>query len=181
MHAKYQKKYNSLQADLLALYDELKPHDEVVLNKKQDENTWSVLQTAHHLILAEQTSIRYIKKKMSFNPEFKNAGIGTSFRSAGLRMYLASPFKAKAPDFIGDASLPEKSSFWEVVKLWNATRDELKELLETMPDDLLKKEVYKHAFGGKLTILQMLDFFDSHFKRHRKQMRRTIKNYHFVV
>ncbi len=181
MHTSLQPIYDKLQADLHSLYEELKGHPDVVLNKKKDEKTWSPLQVMHHLILAEGGSLQYVKKKMSFNPAYEKAGIKTGFRSILLKTYMAAPIKVKAPDFIGDASLPIESTFWETVKVWNKQREELRIFLDEFPDDLLNKEVYKHAFAGRLTIKQMLHFFDIHFLRHRKQIRRTIKDYHFVV
>lgn len=181
MHTSLKPTYDKLQADLQNLYNELKGHPDVVLNKKLSSERWSVLQIMHHLILAEQLSINYVNKKMSFQPDYKKAGMMTGFRHLGLKLYLGNPFKFKAPDIVGDDKLPEKSTFWETVKKWNATREELNTLLENFPPELLNKEVYKHTVGGRLTIKQMLQFFDGHFVRHRKQIRKTIKEYHFVV
>lgn len=181
MHTSLSPLYEKMQADLQGLYNELKDQPDVVLNKKLAEGKWSVLQVMHHLIIAERGSVAYVKKKMSFNPEYTKAGLMTGFRHLGLKFYMGAPVKFKAPEVVGDSKLPDESTFWETVKLYNTTREELKELLENFPPELLNKEVYKHAMAGRQTIKQMLVFFDRHFVRHRKQIRKNVKAYHFVA
>jgi hypothetical protein len=34
--------------------------------------------------------------------------------------------------------------------------------------------VWKHARAGKMSIAQMLDFFEDHFNRHEQQLKRAI-------
>jgi hypothetical protein len=44
-----------------------------------------------------------------------------------------------------------------------------------LPDHLYDKEIYKHPFAGRLSLMGMVDFFEHHFRRHREQMRRALK------
>jgi hypothetical protein len=114
---------------------------------------------------------------LSFKPDLKKAGIKAAARELALNTYLSSPLKWKAPEAISGDNLPDHETFWKTVQKWKNQRVELREFLETVPDELLKKEIYKHPFVGRISIIGMLRFFDRHFNRHRKQINRIIKNY----
>ena len=181
MHRSLQAVFNRMQNDLQGLYEELNGQPDTVLNKKASPEEWSILQIMHHLIRAEDLALQYCQKKMSFNPEFEKAGVMTSLRGIAVTTYLASPFKYKAPELVSGEYLPENSTFWEVIKIWNASRDSLKQFLDDFPEDLLNKEVYKHPVGGRTTIKTMLKFHEGHFKRHRKQIKRALDKHKYVV
>ncbi len=176
MNKALQTQFKKLDADFIDLLEDLKQFSDSKLNKKPQEGAWSVLQVMHHLMLAERLSHQYLEKKLSHNPALEKAGLKSKMRSILLKTYLATPLKRKAPAAVGD-NLPEESTFWEVVKQWKQQREELKAFLETLPDDMMNKELYKHPAAGKMTILDMLKFFDSHFTRHRKQINRNLKEY----
>ena len=167
----------SLDKKLNLLLKELKFYNEDQLNRKPKEGSWSVIQVMHHLMMSENGSLKYVKKKLSFNPELGKAGIKASLREMVLNTYLGSPFKWKAPEAISGDNLPQHETFWKTAQQWKNQRIELREFLETLPDELLNKEVYKHPFVGRISIPSMLRFFDRHFNRHNKQIQRIIKNY----
>ncbi|MEL6720728.1 MAG: hypothetical protein AAFP82_18635, partial [Bacteroidota bacterium] len=74
MQKSIERKLDKLDSDLRNLLTDLEGYSEQTLNKKPDEKSWSVFQIMSHLILAEGGSLRYVKKKLSFNPELKTAG-----------------------------------------------------------------------------------------------------------
>ena len=129
-------------------------------------------------MMSENYSLQYVKKKLSFNPELKNAGVKAAIRELALNTYLSSPFKWKAPEAISGDNLPDHETFWKTVQTWKNQRIELREFLETLPDELLKKEIYKHPFTGRISISGMLQFFNQHFNRHNKQIQKIIKHYY---
>ncbi len=174
MDSQLRRQLNALNAELGSLLKELKKYPEADLNRVPKPGAWTVLQVMQHLMLAEQGAHRYVAKKLSFNPELKNKSVGSRFRVLILNSYLRSPLKRKAPDAIGDEVLPLESSFWEVAKRWTNQREELAEYLEQLPTDFAHKEIYKHPFVGRLTLTQMLSFFQAHFNRHRKQIRKAL-------
>ena len=153
----------------------LKDYSEPTLNKRPEENKWSVMQVMNHLILAESYGQNYVKKKLSFNPELKNAGAAAFWRTFLLNTYLKFPFKVKAPDAVSGENLPEYSNFWETAKKWKNQRQELRTLFENIPPEHFKKEIYKHPFAGRLTLMGLLEFYDGHFARHRKQIDKILK------
>ena len=174
MNPRIESRLKKMDNDLTKLFEELKDYSEKSLNEKPGEGKWSVMQIMHHLILAEGGSIGYVKKKLSFNPTLEKAGLKASLNRFIVINYLKLPFKVKAPDGIGGANLPEHSNFWETAKLWKQQRQELQEYLISLPDDFYDKELYKHPASGKMKLVGMLDFFEQHFKRHRKQINKIL-------
>ena len=61
-----EKKLDKLDVDLRNLLTDLDGYSEKTLNKKPDEKSWSIFQVMNHMILAEQQSLAYVQKKLSF-------------------------------------------------------------------------------------------------------------------
>lgn len=174
---KLEKRLDQLDKKLNLLFEELKDYSEAQLNRKPRSDKWSVIQVMHHLLLAETKSSNYLQKKLSFNPELKNAGFQSWCRKQGLKFFLWAPFKWKAPTGIAEENLPDNAGFWDTVKQWKEQRIKLREYLDTLPADIFKKEVYKHPRAGRMDIGGMLGSFDWHFNRHRKQIKKIVKDY----
>lgn len=172
---KVAKKLQRLDSDLTLLLEVLKDYSEKTLNKKPAEDKWSVMQIMNHLILVEGYGQSYVKKKLSFNPELKKAGLPVAWRTFLMKTYLKFPFKVNAPDAVSGEHLPEYSSFWETAKKWKQQREELRTMMENMPLEHFDKELYKHPLAGKLTLIGLLDFNEGHFARHKKQMNKILK------
>ncbi|MEM9886571.1 MAG: DinB family protein [Bacteroidota bacterium] len=180
MNKATEKKLDTLDSELRDLLKDLEGYSETTLNKKPTEEAWSVFQVMHHLILTERASLQYVKKKLSFNPPLKKAGIGAKFRSVLVNTYLQSPIKRKAPEQFAGDYLPDHTTFWEVVKAWKTDREELRNYLSELPKDLFYKEVFKHPFVGRLTLGQMLSFFQKHYERHHRQIYNTLDDLNAV-
>lgn len=160
---------------LQSLLDQLSAYDDDTLNRKPADGGWSALQVMCHLMLAEEGSVKYVRKKLSFNPELKEAGLASAWRSFLLNFYFKLPFRFKAPPGVGDDVLPLKSSFREVSQRWLASRQDLRRYLESLPPEMFHRSIYRHPFAGRMSLDGMLRFFDGHFERHRKQIERVLK------
>lgn len=167
--ARYGQKVNELLAEMEPLPDE-------TLNRRPVNGGWSAIQTMHHLILTEELSMAYVKKKLSFNPDLEPMGFGARWRGFLLWLYLNTPFKFKAPKNVAEEQLPECSSLAETRARWQKARTEWAAFFAAMPDDMEKKAIYKHPRAGRLGWPQMMAFFETHFARHLKQIRRVLKS-----
>ena len=145
-----------------------------VLNHQPAPEMWSATQVMNHLILSEKYSVAYCEKKLSFKPTLKKAGIMSGLKSALVKYYLLSPFKIKAPKGIGTSALPKKDTLDNIHSTWIKEREKLKNFIVELPDEYVDKEIYKHPFGGRLTIKGMMVFFEAHFKNHKKQILRAL-------
>lgn len=157
------------------LFAQLDKHSDELLNRTPDGGGWSAIQTMHHLLLTEEKSMAYIRKKLSFNPKLSRIGPGAHWRSFLLWAYLNTPIKFKAPAAVGDENLPQQATLAETKNRWQAIRQEWNTFFEQMPADLVDKAVYKHPRAGKLGFLQLLGFFMTHLKRHRRQIFRALR------
>lgn len=180
LHKTISPTFSKLESRLIELFESLKDQPDHVLNKKPAEGKWSILQIMYHLILVEEASIAYCKKKLSFNPEIKKGGIMTKLRMFALSSYVVMPIKAKAPGMVNEDHMPEEMRFWEVVKKWKDIRKEAKDFLSSLPADMMKKEVYKHPVAGRLTLVQMINFWEGHFNRHRRQIKKIMDKEGYV-
>jgi hypothetical protein len=166
------ERYNQL---INNLFDEMAPFGDEALNHKPANGGWSALQTMQHLILTEELSLAYVKKKLSFNPELESAGFGAHWRGFLLWLSLSAPIKFKAPKNVGDEHLPDFSTIADTRARWEKIRADWTEFFAQMPENLADKALYKHPRAGRLGWPQMLAFFETHFGRHLKQARAAVK------
>lgn len=169
------RRNNRYSERVAALLREMKNHPESRLNQKPASGGWSALQTAHHVMLAEERSLQYLHKKLSAPAHFNAAGLGARWRAFLLWASLSSPFKFKAPEPTNPENLPEQSSFAEVEQRWNAIRADWTRFFEQLPTELQDKAVYRHPRAGRLGWMQTLNFFETHLRRHRKQILRALQ------
>lgn len=157
-----------------ALLQALSKYDDDTLNRIPADGGWSAIQTMHHLILSEEYSMNYIRKKMGFTSEFEPKNASSRMRSFLLWASLRSPIKFKAPPAISKEFLPEYVTLADTSSRWMAARKTWEDFFDQMPDKLSNRLVYKHPRAGKITFMQMLNFFETHFGRHKKQVYRSL-------
>ncbi len=174
MNNKIESQLNHIDAQLEMLLSDLKQYSEEDLNRKPSSNAWSAIQLMHHLILAETLSLKYVQKKLSFNPPLKPIGIGTKFRLLLYRIYNVLPVKFKAPEGISGTNLPAYATFVETAEKWRTQRQQLRQYLSTLSADYFQKEIYKHPFAGRMSLQGMLFTFEGHMERHRKQFKKLL-------
>lgn len=164
---------NELDFSLQDLLQELENASTEQLNRTLKEGKWSALQICYHLILSERLSIGYVKRKLSFDPKLKTAGMATRMRLKLLKTYLKTSFPYPAPVIVNETNFPEQITLEQVRDEWLELRREIRKFLEECPPGLYDKELYKHAVAGRLTLEGMIVFFQEHFNRHRKQILRV--------
>jgi uncharacterized damage-inducible protein DinB len=167
-------KLSHLDEELETLLTDLQQYDSVQLNRAPAVDSWSATQVLHHMLLSEKFSQQYCEKKLSFKPELKKAGLLATARVYFVDGYLRSPLKVKAPQMIGTSALPKEDELANIAKLYRAQRQDLQRFLEEVDEVYLDREVYKHPFGGRMSLAGMLDFLRSHFRHHRKQLYRAL-------
>ena len=172
MNAKLQKQFDTLEKGRKGLFDDLKAYKDETINQKPSPDAWSIAQVIEHLIMSEELSLQYLKKKTLDTSKVPVAGLASQWRFLLTRTVFMLNIKYKAPSLI----VPQ-SDFVSVKELdarWTRVRNDTYTLLNSLPDGDLKKEIWKHAIAGKMNIYQMLAFFNIHFSRHRKQVYRTL-------
>jgi len=130
MDSTLQPIFDRLQKGMIDLLEEVKDQPDSVLNTSPENGGWSVLQVIYHVVLVEEYSLAYAKKKLSFGEDIPNAGFKGYMRGIYLRNFFRIPFRVDAPDAVSENSMPAEIRFWEVLKKWKDNRAELKVFFE---------------------------------------------------
>ncbi len=166
---------DELDAELKAVLNYLSQFSNEEMNLKPAPDAWSVAQILQHLILSEEISLNYIKKKIQYHQgDIKKGGAASRLRALLLSTSLKQPFKLTAPEAVSK-NLPINSDFEELKKLWLINRAQLRNYLNSIDAAFLDAEIYKHPVAGKMDVWGMLSFFEAHVQRHEKQVRKTIR------
>ncbi|NNF33458.1 MAG: DinB family protein [Saprospiraceae bacterium] len=169
--------FNTLEEERNSLFSILNDYNDESINQQPGPQKWSAQQVINHLILSEKHSVGYCQKKLSFNPDLKNAGIGSAIKAWTVINYFKLPLKINAPKGIDTPALPTYESIEETKRKWKIERENMKQFLENVDNQYLDKELYKHPFAGRLTLQGMMKFFIAHFRHHRKQIDKAL-NHH---
>ena len=175
MDKKSKGQLKKLDQKLTLLLRDLQHYSDAKLNESPQKGAWSVLQIMQHLMQAELGAVKYIEKKLSFEPALEKAGMMSNMRALALNTFMSVPIKIKAPDGVSGDNLLTDLTFWDVAKQWKQQRNELEIFINNLPSELFEVDLYKHPLTGKMSIGNMLTFFNKHVDRHTSQIRRTLK------
>jgi hypothetical protein len=165
--------YSDTVGQLLLHLDQ---YDDATLNQPLKPGGWSALQHLHHLILSEEKSMEYVRKKLHYGGPYPPSGLRQDLRYGLLVGMLSLPIKFKAPPHIGGNpdTLPTYVTLEETKLKWQSIRQEWGVFFATLDPSLSDRAIFRHARAGKLGWSHMLRFYIFHFKRHRKQILRDL-------
>src|SRR5688572_8371178 len=111
---------------------------------------WSISQILTHILVAEQLSMLYMKKKSLGIDQVGNSGLIASLRIGLLKISQRIPaIKFKAPKVVLEHT-PAALSLSELSEKWEAHRQKLKAFLESIEEKNKRKLIYKHVIAGRL-------------------------------
>jgi hypothetical protein len=174
MNAKIDAKLQQLDAELEQLLKTLLKNPHEKLAQKPGPGRWSVYEVMQHLMLAEGGGYRYLSKKTLSMKLPARAGLGSWFRRTLTKTYLNTSFKFKAPAAAAEEAFKTVDSFAQISGEWQQNRSNMRKLLESLPVGWDQVQAYKHPVGGRMSLMGMLDFWEAHFRRHKKQIERTL-------
>ncbi|MFI5134331.1 MAG: DinB family protein [Chitinophagales bacterium] len=164
--------FEKLEATRRQLVQQLSTLDDSVLHYRPANKKWSIVQIIFHLNSSESNSVKYISKKSQGGTSVPKSTVFSSVRSFMLTGALQY-FKWKKPAVLPDP--PDKLNTKEVMKSWEETRMQLKQLLEKLPDDMLGRNIFRHPATGRMNMSHALTFMQEHFDHHLKQIEERIK------
>ena len=170
MKSTFRQQFDKVDLQLSFLLERLEGYTHEELNRRPSPDKWSAMMVLQHLRLGEELSLKYLQKKLSFNPKLKKANFITYLRGFALRHYFKLPLKLKAPDIVSEVNFPEETTFQPFASEWLQLRKDLRAYLGTLDKDLFNCELYKHPIGGKMRLIDMLNFFEVHTRHHEKQI-----------
>lgn len=143
-------------------------------NRKPNVEKWSVHEILAHLITAEKLSVQYIEKKRQGIDAADNTGLLEELKMGVLKISQRLPLRFTAPKPVV-AATQSYSSIEELTTDWNVVRENLKQILEQIQDNQLKKKIYKHIIVGRLNIVHAVKFLQEHVTHHWPQVIRLLK------
>lgn len=182
MHLKIEKYFDRIETTK-EYYDALlKVFNPAQLNFKPSPESWSMLDVMHHLYTSEKLSTDFVK---NFNFERKNVKLGLKSRFNTILVVnrLNSKRKFKAPKILEQSrgKFNLSSDAHEFHDQWKAMRNEMRDVLDSFPDDKLNYFSFNHPAVGKMTVTQMLEFFNSHLNHHKYQIEAINHHKNFPV
>jgi uncharacterized damage-inducible protein DinB len=169
MDPKLEVKYLFLEKSRNRLLDELEGFEDGQLNVLPAMDKWSINQIIAHMILVEQFTTSYIKRKIEKDEILKTGSFSNLTKNLLLKVALKSGLKFKAPSMV--TSVPEKETLQTLRNQWDEVRFQLEDVLTELPPKMMNKYLFRHPFSGPLTIIQTLAFLQNHFDHHVQQIR----------
>lgn len=173
MRERVLKKYAKLQALKTAFVSRLSGVPEDRLQLQPGPGRWSAAQIMDHIASAEAGSLEYIRKKTRDPEAVPAAGFMCAVRTLALVVTLATPLKFKAPRVVAD--VPDNPPVDGGLARWEAVRVDLKGMIETLPEELMARALFRHPVAGRMNMSQTLDFMIAHLKHHTKQLDHTLR------
>jgi len=174
LNTSFQTIYNAAERQRAEILNQVKqlPADRYMLQPSPAK--WSIAQILTHILTSEQLSIAYMKKKMLGIDQLHDSGIVGSLRFTLLQVSQRIPnLKFNAPTVVL-ANTPKALPIHELISQWDALRNDLKVLLESIQEKNVKKAIYKHPVAGRLDAAQATAFFYEHIHHHWPQIKRLL-------
>jgi hypothetical protein len=160
--------FEKMEQTKATLLKSLASLDAASLNRKPDAATWSILQVIAHLTKSEAGTLQYIKKKTQDPASLEKAGLVPWFRIAALVAGINSPMKFKAPKSTAD--VPETADFQAASLAWAEVREDWRGFIETFPQVLSDRAIFRHPYVGMLGPAQVMIFLNQHLGNHTRQI-----------
>lgn len=173
MNTSLEKEFLRLEEERKKLFVELKNYSDDTINKKPAPEIWSVAEVIAHLIAAEEMSLKYLSKKMQDTTREGKEGIKHKWRWLLVQIVFTFDIKFKAPEIV-----EPKTGYQTLENLetkWNQIRQETLDRLRQLSDEEAERTLWKHAIAGKMNLHHMVQFFGVHYRRHSKQINRTLQ------
>lgn len=174
MNKAFQSIYHELEHQRTTIIDQVKNLSVEKFNHTPFPGKWSISQILTHILVAEQLSVGYMKKKALGIEQVKNSGLSAAFR---LQLLIISQriatIKYKAPSVVL-ANTPPAFPLAELISRWELHRQDLKVFLDSMEDRNVKKIIYKHPVAGRFDARQAMVFFREHINHHWPQIQRLL-------
>ena len=171
----WQGRFEENDRELSGLLKELSSYDQKVLHQSPGAGKWSVMQVLEHLYLSESLTLKYLQKKMSYQPDLPLASWRTALRRALLWIYVKIPIPFAAPKPVSTDKLGSSASLEELAEKYSGMRKEFRRFYEAQNPAFHKSAVYRHPISGLLDTKGTLLFFREHMRRHRKQIRKALR------
>ncbi len=154
---------------------ELGSLDPALLDFRETETSWSVLQVAHHLEQVDRSVVAMMR-----DPRATEGGLrrrpGNLLGYAALRVVLATGIRVPMPAKVRKlVTPPERGDLDTLRARWRESADALEQQFALYSAADRRRLVAIHPAGGPMTPKQVLLFLLRHFRHHMRQVARIRK------
>lgn len=170
--------WEDLERDRESLFRQLRTGSDTAYYHAPAPGKGSVGQIANHLFLSEQLSIVYVRNKMNAPEAIPPYRSGAWLGLMGIRFIFISPLTFKAPtmtDMWSGQPIPDAVG---LDRQWKALRQEMIRDVLAFAGLIGNRRVYRDPRAGRISLRQMLLFFDCHFRHHYRQVERQVQAMH---
>lgn len=171
MHESFAKAFDKLEKTKSEVLVKVSALSETDYYKRID-NRWSVAQILTHILTSEQLALSYMRKKYLGVDQLKNSAWMEPSKLLLLQASQRLPIKYKAPKGIAEKT-PEPLSFHELSTQWSTLRTDLSTFLHSIPDEHIRKMIFKHPIAGMFNATQGVTFLREHLMHHIPQIDRN--------
>jgi len=170
----FQTIFDELETQRAEILNQVKVLSVEKFNYSPSTEKWSISQILTHILVAEQLSVGYMKKKALGIEQLKDSGVAQAFILELLKASQRIPaIKFKAPKVVL-TNTPPAFPIDELKTHWETHRLDLKKFLESVEEKNAKKLLYKHPIAGRLDARQAMVFFREHIIHHLPQINRLL-------
>ncbi len=173
MNKKLHLLFDALQHDKTILLQRLQSLPESTLAYSPHDTQWSITQVLNHLLLSEQLTLAYLKKKSLGLHQLNESGMWEVIKINLLIVSQRIPLKYKAPKVLSQHTEPVLT-LADITKQWDDCRQQFREFLESLSEQDTRKLLFKHPLAGKFNILQGIIFMREHILHHLPQINRLL-------
>lgn len=171
-YARLLAKLDVKRQTFLTVLTELEP---ALLNYRESEGTWSILQVAHHLELADRGVLMMMRDPRRLAGNLRRRP-GNLLGYAVLRLVLATGVRVPMPVKVRELVTPPESGDLDDLRArWTESAEELGRHFAAYTAADVNRLVALHPVGGPLTPEQVLHFLLRHFRHHMRQVARIRK------
>jgi hypothetical protein len=174
VHPSLQRNFERLQTDTKLLLKEVSSLSSLTYHHRPEEGKWSISQILTHLLTSERMSLAYMKKKSLGIDHLKNAGVVEYFKFLLLTFSQRIPLRYKAPRKVLEQT-PAPLSYGDLVRQWEAQRHELRDFLEKIQENNIRKKIFRHPRVGMLDANHAVQFLAEHLHHHHPQIKSIIE------
>jgi uncharacterized damage-inducible protein DinB len=175
MNSFFQAEWLALEQQRSQLIRQIGQLADDVYRRKPSDQTWSLAEVLAHLITVEKLSLTYMKKKALDWSRNDHSGLWSQVRLLVFVLSQRLPLKFKAPQVI-QQNTPSAMPLQETLAAWDTVRNDMKDFLSSIPEEHLKKFIYRHPQVGRFNGRQALVVLREHFNHHLPQINSLLKN-----
>ena len=173
MNPTFEKWLRILENDRKELLNSLSKISDEQFTKQPKPGKWSLSEIVLHLIAADRLSLDYMIKKSQAIESLDDAGW---VEDAKMLFFIASqrlPLKYKAPKGIIQ-NTPGTIEISAISKDWNLILLNYREFLGRIPEQYVRRKIYKHPMLGRMDAKLCLQSIHEHYQHHLPQIKRLL-------